>query len=249
LGREHALLLQEKRKAVPGKLRWLGLAFVEFTTADDKVILFDPWVKSKGNPSCPLEIDDIERADLILVSHDHEDHIGSAADLCRKTGALIGGPTETMWRLISDGLPKELVVNDGMGYLVGGGVNLGWVQAVATPAHHTSNTSCAIGHIVIAADGTTLYHTGDTSLTAKMGIYAHLYPLDVVLLPVGGGGTMDAFQAAEAIRLMTPKQVMPIHFEWNSSPLQALDDFIKFCSQKVPQVRIIKPVSGAQVTI
>jgi L-ascorbate metabolism protein UlaG (beta-lactamase superfamily) len=234
---------------MPGKLRWLGLSFIEFTTVDDKVILFDPWVKSKGNPSCPLEIEDIERADLVLVSHDHEDHIGSASDICQKTGAMLGGPTETMWRLIAEGLPKKLVVNNGTGYLPGGGFNPGWVKVVATPAHHTSNTSCAIGHIVIAADGTTLYHTGDTSLTAEMGIYAQLYPLDVVLIPVGGGGTMDAFQAAEAVRLMAPKQVMPMHFEWNKAPLQALDNFIKFCTKKAPDVRIIKPLAGTILSI
>jgi L-ascorbate metabolism protein UlaG (beta-lactamase superfamily) len=58
---------------------------------------------------------------------------------------------------------------------VGGGVNLDWIQVLAAPAHHTSNTSCAIGHIVIASDRTTIYHTGDTSLTAEMGIYAARY--------------------------------------------------------------------------
>jgi L-ascorbate metabolism protein UlaG (beta-lactamase superfamily) len=182
-----------------GTLRWLGLAFVEFTTSDGHVIIFDPWVKSKGNPSCPIDLDDIDRADLVLVSHDHEDHIGSASDICRKTGALLGGPIETMRRLIDEGLNMDLVVNDGIGYLAGGGVELDWVKVVATPAHHTSNTSHAIGHIVITADGMTLYHAGDTSLTAEMEIYARLYPLDLVLVPVGGGGTMDAFQAAEAV--------------------------------------------------
>ena len=95
-----------------GKLRWLGLAFVEFTTAGEKVVFFDPWTKSKGNPSCPLDIDDIQRADLVLVSHDHGDHIGSASDLCQKTGALLGGATETMWRLINEGLSKELYFTD-----------------------------------------------------------------------------------------------------------------------------------------
>jgi L-ascorbate metabolism protein UlaG (beta-lactamase superfamily) len=154
-----------------------------------------------------------------------------------------------MWRLISEGLPKELVVNDGMGYLVGGGVDLGWVQVVATPAHHTSDTSCAIGHIVMAADGTMLYHTGDTSLTAEMAIYAQLYPLDVVLIPIGGGGTMDAYQAAEAVRLMAPKQVLPMHFEWNPAPQQALDDFVRFCTQKAPDVRIITPTVETRTVI
>ena len=61
------------------KLRWLGVAFVELITSDDKVILFDPWTKTDGSPSCPLETADIHRADLVLVSHDHFDHVGSAA--------------------------------------------------------------------------------------------------------------------------------------------------------------------------
>lgn len=234
---------------MPGKLRWLGLAFVEFRTTDDKIIIFDPWVKSKGNPSCPLEIEDIDRADLVLVSHDHEDHIGSAADISQKTGSLLGGPVGTMRRLIDEGLPKDLVVNDGLGYLPGGGVEFDWIKVVATPAHHSSDTSCAIGHIIIAGDGTTIYHTGDTSLTAEMSIYAQLYPIDVLLIPIGGIGTMDAYQAAEAVHLMKPKQVMPMHFEWNPAPQQALEHFIKFCLQKAPGVRLIKPIAGQDVGI
>lgn len=202
-------------EVMTGKLRWLGLAFVEFTTADEKVVIFDPWVKNKGNPSCPLELEDIGRADLVLVSHDHEDHIGSAADICQKTGALLGGSTETMWRLAEDGLSKDLIVNAGNGYLVGGGADLKWIKVVSTPAHHTTNSGCALGHIVIAADGTTIYHVGDTSLTAEMEIYARIYPLDVALVPIGGGGTMDAYQAVEAARMMHPKAVMPMHFEWH----------------------------------
>ena len=85
-----------------GKIRWLGHSFVEFTTADDKVILFDPWTKDDGNPACPIGNDDIERADLVLVSHDHFDHVGSAAAICSKTGALFGGPVQTVQRFINE---------------------------------------------------------------------------------------------------------------------------------------------------
>lgn len=232
-----------------GKLRWLGLAFTEFTTADGKVVLFDPWMRSKGNPSCPLELEDIQRADLVLVSHDHGDHIGSAVDVCQKTDASLGGATETMWRLVDEGLSKELVVNNGMGYLTGGGVEFDWVKVVATPAHHTSETGCALGHLVIAADGTTLYHAGDTSLIAEMEIYGRLYPVDVALVPIGGGGTMDAYQAAEAVRMIHPKQVMPMHFEWNANPQEALDDFMRFCCEKNPDTSIIRPVAGEYVNV
>jgi L-ascorbate metabolism protein UlaG (beta-lactamase superfamily) len=233
-----------------GKLRWLGVAFVEFTTADDKVILFDPWTKTRGNPSCPYEDEEIKQADLVLVSHDHEDHVGSATTICKNTGALIGGGVETMQRLVDEeGLNKDQVVNDGLGYLVGGGVDLGWVKVVATPAYHTSNTSCPMGIIVQAADGTTVYHAGDTSLTAEMGIYARLYPLNVAILPIFGIGTMDGIQAVEAVRMMKPKQVMPVHHDFCSDPDKVLNDFIELCRQRVPEVKIIKPIPGESMDI
>ena len=61
-----------------GSIRWLGHAFFEYTTADGKTVLFDPWTADDGNPACPVETAAVDRADLILVSHDHFDHIGSA---------------------------------------------------------------------------------------------------------------------------------------------------------------------------
>lgn len=232
-----------------GTIRWLGLAFVELVTGDGKVVLFDPWVRAQGNRSCPLELEDVRAADLILVSHDHQDHVGSAVDIARRTGALVGGATETMRRLIGQGLPPEQVVNAGAGYLPGGGVDLGWVKVVAVPAHHTSETGCALGHVAIARDGTTAYHTGDTSLTAEMAIYGALYPLDLLLVPVGGGGTMDALQAAEATRLTAPRQVMPIHFEWSPDPAGAVEDFVRLCGARIPAARILRPVAGKYVPL
>ena len=51
-----------------GAVRWLGHAFLEFTTGDGKVVLFDPWCKDAGNPSCQINADEIEKADLVLVN-------------------------------------------------------------------------------------------------------------------------------------------------------------------------------------
>ncbi len=232
------------------KLRWLGVAFVELITSDDKVILFDPWTKTDGSPTCPLETSDIRRADLVLVSHDHFDHVASAAAICKRTGALLGGPDETMKRIIKDeGLPTSQVVNNGSGYITGGGTVLPWVKVVSTPAHHTSNTSSPVGTIVKAHDGLTVYHAGDTSLTGEMELYARLYPLDVALLPIFGLATMDALQATEAARLMKPRRVMPIHFDFCASPETVLAEFLDLCRVRVPEVEVIRPVLGEYVEL
>ena len=99
-----------------GSIRWLGHSFIEFTTGDGKVVLFDPWTKDDGNPGCPVGTDDIEKADLVLLSHDHFDHAGSAVAICNKTGAFLGGPVQTMRRLQEEGFNSEKIVNFGFGY-------------------------------------------------------------------------------------------------------------------------------------
>jgi L-ascorbate metabolism protein UlaG (beta-lactamase superfamily) len=230
---------------MPGKIRFLGHSFVEFTTADDKVILFDPWTKESGNPACPVETKDIKKADLVLASHDHFDHIGAAVPICKSTGALLGGPAQTMGRLIRDGFDGKQVVNFGSGYMVGGGVSLDWVTVTAIPAFHSSDTACALGTIARVKDGTTVYHAGDTSLFGDMALFARLYPMDVAFLPIGGVFTMDAFQASEAAKLLNPKIIVPIHF--GSFPILAktADDFIRQCAEKAPDAKV-KPLSPGE---
>jgi L-ascorbate metabolism protein UlaG (beta-lactamase superfamily) len=220
---------------VAGKIRWLGHAFVEFTTSDDRVILFDPCTKDDGNP--------------VLFSHDHADHAASAVAICKKTGAFLGGPVQSVGKFVADGFNKEQVVNFGMGYMVGGGVEFDWVKVVSTPAFHSSETACPLGTIVKASDGTTVYHAGDTCLFGDMELYGKLYPMDVALLPIGGVFTMDSDQASEAVRLINPKIALPIHYASFPIVAQSASDFIKQCGEKAPGVRVIAPAVGESVDI
>jgi L-ascorbate metabolism protein UlaG (beta-lactamase superfamily) len=232
-----------------GKIRWLGHAFVEFTTSDDKVILFDPWTKDDGNPACPIGLDQIERADLVLFSHDHGDHAASAAAICKKTGAFLGGPVQSVRKMVEEGFNNDQVVNFGMGYMVGGGVEFDWVKVVSTPAFHSSDSACPLGNIVKASDGTTVYHAGDTCLFGDMELYGKLYPMDVALLPIGGVFTMDADQASEAVKLINPKMALPIHYASFPIVAQNADDFIKQSNEKAPNVKVIAPAVGESVDI
>ena len=234
---------------MPTTIRWLGHAFVELTTSDGKVILFDPWTKDDGNPSCPISTEEILKADLVLVSHDHFDHIASAAAICNQTGALLGGPVQSVKRLIGEGFKEEQVVNFGFGYMVGGGVVLDWVRVVSTPAFHSSDTACALGNIVIAADGTTVYHAGDTCLFSDMELFGRIYPMNLAIVPIGGIFTMDAYQASEAIKMINPKLAMPIHYASFPIIAQTAEDFINQCQEKAPGVQVKAPSVGETLTI
>jgi len=221
-----------------GKIRFLGHSFAELTTADDKVVLFDPWTKDHGNPGCETTLDDIERADLVLISHDHADHMASAVDICNKTGALLGGPVQTVQRLVNAGFDNGKVANFGFGYMVGGGVQFDWVKVTATPAFHSSDTACALGHIVQAKDGFTVYHAGDTCVYGDMALWGRLYPMDVALLPIGGIFTMDAYQASHAAALLNPKIVVPIHYKSFPIIAQSADELVELTRRQAPEVEI-----------
>lgn len=226
-----------------GSLRWLGHAFFEFVTGEGKTILIDPWTKDDGNPTCPLGTAEIEKADLILASHDHFDHIGSALDIAARTEARVGAAVESLRRLVEQGLDQDQAMNGGMGFNPGGGADLGWVKVVATQAFHSSDSGAPLGFIIKAQDGTTVYHAGDTGIFADMELFGRLYPLDAAILPMGGVFTMDAFQAAQATALLKPKMVVPMHF--GSFPVIApnADEFVKLCAEAAPktQVRVLKP--------
>jgi L-ascorbate metabolism protein UlaG (beta-lactamase superfamily) len=232
-----------------GTIRWLGHAFVEFTTGDGKVVLFDPWTKDDGNPGSPVTLAEIERADLVLVSHDHFDHVASAAAICKKTGAFLGGPVQTVKRLVADGFDEQKVVNFGFGYMVGGGVTFDWVKVVSVPAMHSSDTACALGTVVQAPDGTTVYHAGDTSLFGDMEIWGRLYPLDLAMVPIGGVFTMDALQASEAVKLLKPRMALPIHYQSFPIIAQSADEFAGLCKEKAPSVKVLAPAAGAAVPL
>jgi len=130
------------------------------------------------------------------------------------------------------------VVNFGFGYMIGGGVELDWVKVTAIPAFHSSDTACAVGTIVTATDGTTVYHAGDTSVFGDMELFGRLYPLDAAILPIGGVFTMDAYQAGEAAKMLNPKVAVPIHYASFPIIAKTADEFVRECGEKAPQVKV-----------
>ena len=103
------------------KIKWLGHAAFQITTAQGQHIYIDPWLE--GNPSCPVAKEDLEPADLVLVTHDHHDHLGDAAALLEEGGAVAAGQPELIGQLEEAGVPTENPVgmNIGSAEAAGGG--------------------------------------------------------------------------------------------------------------------------------
>jgi L-ascorbate metabolism protein UlaG (beta-lactamase superfamily) len=191
-------------------LTWHGHAAFQIDTGGE-TILIDPFFD--GNPSAVKKAAEMTKANTVLVTHDHFDHIGQALDICLATGATLAAIVDTTKKLIGLGLPKEQTVN-GMGFNIGGTVSLGSAKVTMTQATHSSDSGVPVGYILTLADGFVIYHSGDTGLFAGMELLGKLYSIDLALLPIGGVFTMDARQAAVACTLLRCKQVAPMH--WGS---------------------------------
>ncbi|MGH2693341.1 MAG: metal-dependent hydrolase [Actinomycetota bacterium] len=197
------------------KLTWLGHATTLIETREGKRILIDPWVM--GNPACPDNLKDPGPLDAILITHAHGDHIGDAVELGKSTGAQIACVPETAAWLGSKGIAEEKLV----GFNKGGTVEVSGCQVHMTHAVHTCGIQDgdriiyggeAAGYVVEFKDGFKLYHAGDTAVFSDMALIAKLLQPDLALLPIGDHFTMGPRSAAEAIRLLGVKTVVPIHF-------------------------------------
>lgn len=194
------------------EITWLGHSNFRLKT-DDATVLIDPFFT--GNPSAPMGHEEIDDCDLILLTHDHSDHVGQTLELAKKHDAEVVSIFDIIQVLITQGLPADL----GVGMNIGGTVSRFNMAVKMVQAMHSSTTGAPTGFIITLADGTCIYYSGDTGLFGDMGLFAEFHDIDIAILPIGGHFTMDAQQAAYACKLLKCKKVIPMH--WGTFPVLA----------------------------
>ncbi|MDQ5814777.1 MAG: metal-dependent hydrolase [Actinomycetota bacterium] len=194
------------------KLTWLGHATFLLETGDAR-ILIDPWVQN--NPACPDDLKDLGSLDAMLITHAHFDHIGDAVEIARATSPEVVAIVETATWLGSKGVENTIDMNKG-GTVEVAGVKAHMVHAVhscgITDGDQILYGGEAAGFVVELADGFKLYHSGDTAVFSDMELIGRLLEPDIALLPIGDHYTMGPRSAAEAVRLLDVKTVIPMHF-------------------------------------
>ena len=227
-------------------IKWLGHSCFMIRTARGKVIVIDPWIT--GNPLCPIQLEEITQADFVLVTHDHFDHASHATDIAKQTGATVVGCPETVGRLkTGQALPEGQVVFWGIGMNIGGTVQAGDISLTMTQALHSSETGVPTGYIIKLEDGTTIYHAGDTGIFSSMQLLGELYPIDVALLPIGGCFTMDSYQAAQAVKMIKPGKVIPMHYRTFPILEQDASRFVSLVKEKTPNVEVVVLEPGQEL--
>lgn len=226
-------------------IQWFGHANF-MVAADDFRILVDPFFD--GNPNAGQSWRDIAPPDLVLVTHDHGDHVGNAIDICKAFNAPLGCVVGTGEALVARGLPRELLLN-GIGFNIGGTIDFGEAKITMTQAFHSSDSGVPVGYIVQMPGGLTWYHAGDTGIFSTMKMFRRLYSIDIAMLPIGGVFTMCPKQAALACRYLQCPSVIPMH--WGTFPVleQNTDLFRKYIAHYVPTCRIHEMSPGETLEI
>jgi L-ascorbate metabolism protein UlaG (beta-lactamase superfamily) len=215
------------------KYTYLGHAAFK-VESDGKTVFIDPWL---NGPTSPMKVDEVDKADIVLVSHDHKDHgFNEALNICKKTGAYFVAINELGIKAKEAGLPNVHTLN------IGGSVNIDSVTVTLLQAFHSCGVGAPTGFIVKFPSGS-FYHAGDTGVFASMKLFGEMYTPDVALLPIGSYYVMDEFQAAKAVELLKPKVVIPMHYDTFPVITADTNKFSQLVSQKSPSVRveILKP--------
>jgi L-ascorbate metabolism protein UlaG (beta-lactamase superfamily) len=221
------------------KIIWLGHGSFRIETGK-QVLLLDPWLT--GNPMLTEDqhAAAVEGATHILLTHVHFDHVVDVVSLSKKLNIPAVGQYDIM------GHYGETEGIETIGFNKGGTVDLGGVKVSMVNAEHSSTFSTPEGPrtggsecgFMIAAEGHTIYATGDTDVMADMDWMGDYYKPDIGILCAGGHFTMDMAKAAYAAkRYFNFKTVIPCHYR--TFPL--LEQSAEALAAGLPGVNVIEP--------
>ena len=160
------------------RLRFFGVAAYELVTASGQHVLIDPFLDE--NPGSPVKSHQLERVDLIVVSHAASDHLGDTEILARRTGAPVICGGEVKAYLVARGVPAEQIRATTWGIRV----EVAGVEVQPVECRHWSQiqmpdgtfaSGVPMGFVIDASPHVRLYHYGDTAIFSDLKLIGELY--------------------------------------------------------------------------
>lgn len=207
------------------KVSYHGHAVVQIQSKGKNIII-DPFIT--GNGFTDLKPKDV-KADVIILTHGHGDHVGDTLEIAKRNGSLVIGSAEIASYFSWQGIQTH-------GMNIGGSFSFDFGKIKFTQAFHSSGYITDRGEIIYLGmpmgvlfmnEGKTIYHAGDTSLFTDMQLIGERHPIDVAFLPIGDNFTMGPEDAAYAATLLKAKTVVPIHYNTFPQIRQDPTEFIR----------------------
>ena len=181
------------------KIKWLGHASFLITSDAGVRVITDPYHRAGGIEYGPIQ----ETADVVTVSHQHQDH--------NNVAAVKGSPT---------------VVD------VPGVKSVKGVEFLGVTSYHDGRKGAQRGNNIVfcfTVDGVRICHLGDLGHELDEGKVKEIGAVDILFIPVGGFYTIDARQAASVCEALKPRVVIPMHVKTAKCdyPITGVEDFLK----------------------
>jgi L-ascorbate metabolism protein UlaG (beta-lactamase superfamily) len=212
------------------RLRFFGVAAYELIHTNGRRILIDPFLDDC--PGNPVRSDQLEKVDLIVVSHAACDHLGDTESIATKHRCPVICGGEVRAYLEARGVPRDQIRITTWGIKV----CVSDVEVQPVECHHWSQIQLPNGHfasgvpmafVIDLGSGHRFYHYGDTALFSDMKLQADLYkptigalgianpteilhrfPMPGVML-TGELSPREGILAAQWLRLKT---ILPCHY-------------------------------------
>ena len=205
------------------KLEWLTWSFFRFTSPGGKVILTNPFITGNPDAAAGIKLEEVGKADLILVTDAHRDEVGDAVAIAKATGAKIVTPAFEMGNLlIAWGVPEAQVMRRNPGArFAWDGITIRVVCAVHGSGGRDPSGDykpiyggVAGGFVVTFENGYTLYFTGSSAATQDMALWAEAYKPDaMIFLMAPNSEPLDTAMAVKLVAAKSPnlKTLLPHH--------------------------------------
>jgi L-ascorbate metabolism protein UlaG (beta-lactamase superfamily) len=174
-----------------------------------KHIIVDPFIT--GNPQAAVIDINTLKADYILLTHAHGDHVLDVEAIANRTNAVIVSNAEITSYYAKLGFNAHPMNHGGSWKFDFGRVK--YVNAIHSSSFPDGSYGGNPGGFVIEGEHKNIYIAGDTALTMDMKLIPLRTELDLVILPIGNNFTMDVEDAIIASDFVECDKILGYHFD------------------------------------
>jgi len=174
-----------------------------------KHVLIDPYISANPNAS-HININEL-KADYILLTHAHSDHILDVEYIANRTNAVVVSNYEVASHFGAKGIQYHPMNHGGSWTFDFGKVK--YVNAVHSSSFPDGSNGGNPGGFVIEGEHKNIYISGDTALTMDMKLIPMRTKLDLAIFPIGDNFTMDVEDAILASDFVDCDKILGVHYD------------------------------------
>ncbi|MGF1555960.1 metal-dependent hydrolase [Paucihalobacter sp.] len=190
------------------KITFYGHSSLGIQIGDINIIV-DPFITANEMAS-HIDINKL-KADYILLTHAHQDHVLDVEAIVKNTGAKIISNFEIVTHYQNKGLEGHPMNHGGSWEFDFG--KLKYVNAVHTSSFPDGSYGGQPGGFIIEGERKNIYIAGDTALTMDMKLIPLFTKLDLAILPIGDNFTMGIDDAIHASDFIECDKILGVHFD------------------------------------